>query len=100
MNGNRKLKYRCEGIRSSETLDAGQEITSRIKEILVEANKFLAIDKGSVEFVQLENDGVLRVKFGGSCAICPLRPMTLRAGVERAIMLKVNEVKRVELAVV
>jgi len=76
-----------------------EEVIDRIKEILVESNKFLSIDNGNVEFVRLEQDGILRVKFGGSCAICPLRPMTLRAGVERAIMLRVEEVKRVELAV-
>lgn len=79
-------------------MDHCQEVIDRIKGILVEANKFLSIDKGSVEFVQLEQDGILRVKFSGSCAICPLRPMTLRAGIERAVMLKVEEVKRVELA--
>ncbi len=79
-------------------MDPDQEITDRIKEILSEANKYLAIDSGSVEFVKLEQDGILRVKFMGSCASCPLRPMTLRAGVERAILLRVAEVKRVELA--
>ena len=76
-----------------------EEVIDRIRGILVESNKFLSIDNGNVEFVQLEQDGILRVKFGGSCAVCPLRPMTLRAGIERAIMLKVEEVKRVELAV-
>ena len=79
-------------------MDHCEEITERIKDVLAEANKFLEIDNGSVEFIELEHDGILRVKFLGSCAICPLRPMTLRAGVERAVMLKVEEVKRVELA--
>lgn len=74
------------------------EVVGRIKDVLVESNRFLAVDKGSVEFVQLEQDGILRVRFQGSCAVCPLRPMTLRAGVERAVLLKVAEVKRVELA--
>ena len=79
-------------------MEVSQEIIDRIKEVLVESNRFLSIDNGNVEFVQLEQDGILRVKFGGSCAICPLRPMTLRAGIERAVMLKVEEVKRVEIA--
>jgi len=76
-----------------------EDIIGKIKGVLSETNKFLSIDNGSVEFVQLEQDGILRVKFAGSCAVCPLRPMTLRAGVERALLLKVKEVKRVELAV-
>ncbi len=77
--------------------DRGDEVVGRINEALAEANRFLAVDNGAVEFVQLEQDGILRVRFQGSCAICPLRPMTLRAGVERAVLLKVAEVKRVEL---
>jgi Fe-S cluster biogenesis protein NfuA len=80
-------------------IDSSQEVVGKIKAVLLEANKFLAIDEGSVEFIELEHDGILRVKFHGSCALCPLRPMTLRAGVERAILLKVAEVKRVELAI-
>lgn len=80
-------------------MSSEQEITNRIKKVLTEANKFLSIDNGSVEFVRLELDGILRVKFSGSCAVCPLRPMTLRAGVERAVLLGVQEVKRVELAI-
>lgn len=79
-------------------MDPDQEMSNRINEALSEANRFLAIDGGSVEFVKLEQDGILRVKFMGSCAACPLRPMTLRAGVERAVLLRVAEVKRVELA--
>lgn len=79
-------------------LDSGEDIIGRIKDVLAEANKFLAADNGNVEYVNLEFDGILRVKFSGSCAVCPLRPMTLRAGVERAVLLKVAEVKRVELA--
>lgn len=80
-------------------MPAFEEIIDRTKEILIEANKFLAIDNGSVEFVELEQDGILRVRFLGSCAKCPLRPMTLRAGIERAVMLKIEDIKRVELAI-
>ncbi len=73
-------------------------VIDRIREILSDANKFLSVDNGRVDFVALEPDGILRVRFSGSCAECPLKPMTLRAGVERAVLLKVPEVKRVELA--
>ncbi len=76
---------------------ASDDIVARINEVLGEANRFLSIDNGSVEYVRLDPDGILRVKFLGSCAVCPLRPMTLRAGVERAVLHKVSEVRRVEL---
>jgi Fe-S cluster biogenesis protein NfuA len=79
-------------------MNPGTDVIERINSVLVEANKFLSVDNGRVEFVALEQDGILRVKFSGSCAVCPLKPMTLRAGVERAVLLDVSEVKRVELA--
>lgn len=78
--------------------DPGNNVVRRIKDVLAEANRFLAVDNGGVEYVNLENDGILRVKFSGSCAVCPLRPMTLRAGVERAVLINVAEVNRVELS--
>ena len=77
--------------------EVSEEIVARINDVLGEANRFLSIDNGAVEYVRLDPDGILRVRFVGSCAVCPLRPMTLRAGVERAILYKVAEVKRVEL---
>ncbi len=80
-------------------MNSQEEVIEKIKVTLADANKFLSIDNGSVEFVELEEDGILRVKFLGSCAVCPLRPMTLRAGVERAVLQKVAAVKRVELAI-
>ena len=77
-----------------------EDVMEQIKNVLEEANRFLSIDNGGIEMVKLEQDGILRVKFLGSCAVCPLKPMTLRAGIERAILQKVSEVKRVELAVI
>lgn len=73
-------------------------LRSVIESVLEDANRFLSIDGGRVSYVELEPDGILRVRFEGSCAVCPLLPMTLRAGVERAILLRVGKVRRVELS--
>ncbi|MGC8594244.1 MAG: NifU family protein [Candidatus Kryptoniota bacterium] len=73
-------------------------IRSTIEDVLEDANKFLSIDGGKVSYAGLDDDGILRVRFHGSCAVCPLLPMTLRAGVERAVLLKVGKVRRVELS--
>ena len=42
-------------------VEVSDEIISRINEVLVDANRFLSIDNGSVEFVRLDPDGILRV---------------------------------------
>ncbi len=40
--------------------------------------------------------GVLEVRWLGTCAICPMSRMTLRAGIERVVLKDVPEVKRIE----
>ncbi len=57
---------------------------------------FLQIDGGDVEFVNITTDGIVEVKLVGACASCPMSIMTLRGGIERALMLEIPEVRRVE----
>ena len=57
---------------------------------------FLAIDGGDVQLVQIKDNGVVEVRLLGSCVGCPMSLMTLRAGIERALMIEHPEVKRIE----
>ena len=57
---------------------------------------FLQIDGGDVELVNVTSDGIIEVKLVGACASCPMSIMTLRGGIERALMLEIPEVRRVE----
>ena len=57
---------------------------------------FLAIDGGDVQLVQIKDNGIIEVRLLGSCVGCPMSLMTLRAGIERALMIEHPEVKRVE----
>lgn len=57
---------------------------------------FLAIDEGNVELVRITDDGIVEVRLTGSCSGCPMSLMTLRAGIERSLMIQHPEVKRVE----
>jgi len=71
-------------------------ISNEINKVLNSVRPFLQADNGDVEFVEMSDDGIVKVKLTGSCAICPLSIMTLRAGIERAIMREVPGVRRVE----
>jgi Fe-S cluster biogenesis protein NfuA len=71
-------------------------IKERVEKALEEVRPYLQADGGDVEFVNLTDDGIVNVKLLGACGHCPMSIMTLRAGVERAIMRSVPEVKRVE----
>ena len=57
---------------------------------------YLQRDGGDVELARLTDDGIVEVRLMGSCISCPMSMMTLRAGIERALMLAHAEVKRVE----
>jgi Fe-S cluster biogenesis protein NfuA len=67
-----------------------------IEESLNRLRLFLAIDGGDVQFVRVTDDGIVEVRLLGSCAGCPMSLMTLRAGIERSLMIQHPEVCRVE----
>lgn len=68
----------------------------KILSTLASVRPYLQIDGGDVELVDVSSDCIVRVKLVGACASCPMSIMTLRAGIERALMLQVPEVRRVE----
>ncbi len=73
------------------------EISSRIESALEVCRPYLRADAGDVKFLRYKPEsGVVEVKWEGTCVICPMSVLTLRAGVERAIMRAVPEVQRVE----
>lgn len=67
-----------------------------IEQTLEKVRPYLKVDGGDVELVQLTPEGIVEVRLLGSCVLCPMSIMTLRAGIERALMLEHEEVKRVE----
>lgn len=67
-----------------------------IQKALNNIRPFLQADNGDVELVEVTDDGIVKVRLTGSCEICPLSIMTLRAGIERAIMKEVPAVRRIE----
>ena len=71
-------------------------IEERIHTALADIRPFLQKDGGDVHFVRMRDDGVLEISWIGTCRICPMSQMTLRAGVERMVMNEVPEVLRVE----
>lgn len=73
------------------------ELAGRILTALERVRPYLNIDEGDVELVKVDRvTGIVEVRLLGSCRTCSMSPMTLRAGVERAIMQAAPEVKRVE----
>ncbi|QKK01016.1 MAG: NifU family protein [Ignavibacteriota bacterium] len=72
------------------------QIRSEIQKALNNIRPFLQADNGDIELVDITEDGIVKVRLLGACETCPLSVMTLRAGVERAIMNEVPSIKRIE----
>ena len=56
----------------------------------------LQADGGGVELVDVDDNGLVRVKLTGACGGCPMAQMTLKQGIERVLKMQVPEVKSVE----
>ncbi len=77
-------------------MDSHGPIVERIERSLETTRPYLRADGGDVKLIRIRPDGVLELEWLGTCAICPMSQLTLRAGIERAVMKDVPEVRRVE----
>jgi len=74
-----------------------QSLENRVVEHLQTLRPYLQEDKGDIEFVRFEDEtSVLEVRFLCNCKTCPLSIMTLRAGIERYLLSRIPEIRRVE----
>ena len=71
-------------------------IEEQIEKALDMARPYLRADGGDVRLVRFRPDGVVELQWVGTCLVCPMSQLTLRAGVERSILREIPEVKRVE----
>ncbi|HUN65551.1 MAG TPA: NifU family protein [Bacteroidota bacterium] len=71
-------------------------VEERIERALDICRPYLHADGGDVEIVSVREGGVVELHFRGTCAVCPMSGLTLRAGIERAILRFVPEIRRVE----
>ncbi|MEX2116228.1 MAG: NifU family protein [Bacteroidota bacterium] len=67
-----------------------------VEKTLERVRPYLQEDGGDVELVRVSEDGIVEVRLTGSCGSCPLSIMTVRAGIERALMIDHAEIRRVE----
>jgi Fe-S cluster biogenesis protein NfuA len=73
-----------------------EDLRERIEKAINSIRPYLHADGGDVELVNITEDGIVEVRLVGACGTCPMSQMTLRAGVERALMRSVPEIRRVE----
>ena len=68
----------------------------KIKNALAQIRPVLQRDGGDIEFVELTEDNVVRVRLQGHCKGCPGATMTIKSIVERILKESYPEIKAVE----
>lgn len=68
---------------------------NQVEEVLEKLRPFLLRDGGDVELLDVE-DGIVRVRLLGACENCPSSTLTLKAGIERALLENVPGIKELE----
>lgn len=68
-----------------------KEQEKKILEIIDKLRPFLINDGGNIEFIKYENN-IVYIKMMGACANCLMMDITLKEGIEAAIMSEVPEV--------
>jgi Fe-S cluster biogenesis protein NfuA len=68
------------------------DLLERIDHALDDIRPHLVIDGGNVEIVEVTPGNVLKIRWVGACESCRMSAMTMKAGVEQAILGKVPEI--------
>lgn len=67
----------------------------QVQEVLNKLRPFLLRDGGDCELVDIE-DGIVKLRLLGACGSCPSSTITLKAGIERALLEEVPGIIEVE----
>ena len=71
-------------------------LSEQVEAALDTIRPYLEADGGNVSIEEITPNNIVRLKLLGSCGSCPMSIMTLKAGIEQAIMKAVPEITAIE----
>ncbi|MHA0856687.1 NifU family protein [Paenibacillus sp. CMAA1364] len=74
--------------------NAQSTMYDEVLDVLDKLRPFLQRDGGDVELVDVE-DGIVKLRLMGACGSCPSSTITLKAGIERALLEEVDNIQDV-----
>lgn len=72
------------------------ELKERVEEVLGQVRPALQAHGGDVELVEVNDEGIVKVKLQGACRGCPMSQLTMTMGIEAALKEEIPEVAAVE----
>jgi Fe-S cluster biogenesis protein NfuA len=82
-------------IQMTEQTRDKDKMYDEVMEVLDKLRPFLQRDGGDCELVDVE-DGIVKLRLMGACGSCPSSTITLKAGIERALMEEVEGIVEVQ----
>ncbi len=67
----------------------------KVEAVLGKIRPALQNDGGDVELVDVDDQGIVKVRLQGACSGCPMASMTLKNGIEKVLKESIPEVKEV-----
>ncbi|HRY99212.1 MAG TPA: NifU family protein [Bacteroidales bacterium] len=77
-------------------MSSQEELTIKVKNVIEQIRPFLQADGGDIAFVNITEDNTVNVELQGACGSCPYSRMTLKNGVEEAVIKAIPEIRAVE----
>jgi len=71
-------------------------VQNKVEEVINQIRPYLQADGGDIRFVEITPDNIVKVELQGACGTCPHSIMTLKNGVEQAMIKAIPEIKAVE----
>jgi Fe-S cluster biogenesis protein NfuA len=71
------------------------DLYDRVDQALDEIRPYIHSHAGDVNIVDVTQDGVVKLQMVGTCHGCPMSMLTLRLGIERILMEKVEGITQV-----
>ena len=70
-------------------------LKEKVEDALSKVRPSLQADGGDVQLIDVDEEGVVKVKLQGACKGCPMSEMTLKMGIEKTIKQNVPEIAKV-----
>lgn len=76
-------------------IETGKDIREKIENTLESIRPYLMADGGNVEFVDVSDDMVVKLKLLGTCSTCTMSRFTMKAGIEDSLIKAIPSIKSV-----
>lgn len=77
-------------------MSVNQELENKVRNVIEQIRPYLQADGGDVEYVSLSDDNTVHVRLTGMCGNCPHSQITLKNGIQTAMVRAIPEIKAVE----